>query len=84
MEKREIHWGDESGLCSDIYHWLSYAPLGQKLVIRLHLRCTSDNLISTVTNQGKNRFMVYTGKMKSDTFIKFMKRLVNGFKNKLS
>jgi len=82
-EEGEIHWGDETGLCNDSYHGRSYAPRGHTPAIRLHPRCKRVNLISTVTNQGKIRFMVYKGKMNSDTFIKFMKRLVKGSEKKL-
>jgi transposase len=75
-EGAEIHWGDETGLCNDSYHGRSYAPRGQTPAIRLHPRCKRVNLISTVTNQGKVRFMVYEAKMNSGTLIKFMKRLI--------
>jgi len=75
-EQAEIHWGDETGLCNDSYHGRSYAPRGQTPAIRLHPRCKRVNLISTVTNQGKVRFMVYKEKMNSNTLIKFMNRLV--------
>lgn len=75
-ENAEIHWGDETGLCNDSYHGRSYAPRGQTPAISLHPRCERVNLISTVTNQGKVRFMVYEGKMNSSTMIKFMQRLI--------
>jgi transposase len=75
-ERAEIHWGDETGLCNDSYHGRSYAPRGETPAIRLHPRCKRVNLISTVTNQGKVRFMVYEAKMNSGTLIKFMKRLI--------
>lgn len=75
-ENAEIHWGDETGLCNDSYHGRSYAPRGQTPAIRLHPRCKRVNLISTVTNQGKVRFMIYKERMNADTFIKFMKRLI--------
>ena len=82
-EKAEIHWGDETGLCNDSYHGRSFAPRGHTPAIRLHPRCKRVNLISTVTNQGKVRFMVYDGKMNSDTMIKFMKRLIKGSERKV-
>ena len=82
-EKAEIHWGDETGLCNDSYHGRSFAPRGQTPAIRLHPRCKRVNLISTVTNQGKVRFMVYDGKMNSDTMIKFMERLIKGSERKV-
>ena len=82
-EQAEIQWGDETGLCNDSYHGRSYAPRGQTPAIRLHPRCKRVNLISTVTNQGKVRFMVYKGKMNSNTLIKFMKRLVKNSDKKV-
>jgi len=75
-EGAEIHWGDETGLCNDSYHGRSYAPRGQTPAIALHPRCERVNLISSVTNQGKVRFMVYTDRMNSQTLIKFMRRLI--------
>jgi hypothetical protein len=75
-EQAEIQWGDETGLCNDSYHGLSYAPRGHMPAIRLSAKCQRANLISTVTNQGKVRSMIYTEKMNSDVLIKFMQRLI--------
>jgi len=75
-ENAEIHWGDETGLCNDSHHGRSYAPRGETPAISLHPRCKRVNLISSVTNQGKVRFMVYKNKMNSQTMIKFMERLI--------
>ena len=75
-ENGEIHWGDETGLCNDSYHGRSYTPCGETPAIRLHPKCQRVNLISSVTNQGKVRFMVYKNKMNSQTMIKFMERLI--------
>jgi len=75
-EQAEIQWGDETGLCNDSYYGRSYAPKGKTPAIRLHPRCKRVNLISSITNQGKVRFMFYKDKMNSQTFIKFMKRLI--------
>ena len=82
-EKAEIHWGDETGLCNDSYHGRSYAPRGETPAIKIHPRCQRVNLISTVTNQGKVRFMIYKDKMNSQTLIRFMKRLIKGSKRKI-
>lgn len=82
-EKAEIHWGDETGLCNDSYHGRSYAPRGETPAIRIHPRCKRVNLISTVTNQGKVRFMVYDDKMNSQTLIKFMRRLIKDSEKKV-
>ncbi len=83
-EKAEIHWGDETGLCNDSYHGRSYAPRGETPAVKLYPRCERVNLISSVTNQGKVRFMVYKKRMNSQTLIKFMKRLVKSQRKKYS
>ena len=82
-ENAEIHWGDETGLCNDSYHGRSYAPRGKTPAIKLHPRCQRVNLISSVTNQGKVRFMVYKNRMNSQTMIKFMERLIKGADKKI-
>ncbi len=75
-EKAEIHWGDETGLRSDCQHGRGYSPKGQTPVMRLKAKWERLNLISTVTNQGKVRFMTYEGKMNGQMLIRFMKRLI--------
>jgi transposase len=82
-ENAEIHWGDETGLCNDSYHGRSYAPRGETPAIKIHPRCQRVNLISTVTNQGKVRFMIYKDKMNSQTLIQFMKRLIKDSDQKI-
>ncbi len=82
-ENAQIHWGDETGLCNDSYHGRSYAPRGETPAIRIHPRCKRVNLISSVTNQGKVRFMIYDDKMNSQTLIKFMSRLIKGSNKKI-
>lgn len=83
LEKAEIHWGDETGLCNDSYHGRSYSPRGKTPEIKLHPRCKRVNLISSITNQGKVRFMIYKEKMNSQTMIQFMKRLIKDSKRKV-
>lgn len=82
-EQAQIHWGDETGLCNDSYHGRSYAPRGKTPAIKLHPKCERVNLISSVTNQGQVRFMVYKNKMNSQTLIKFMKRLIKDADKKI-
>jgi transposase len=76
QEDAEIQWADETGLCNGSYYGRSYAPRGQTPAIRLPARPQRINLISTVTNQGKVRFMVYRDTMTAQTMIRFMRRLV--------
>lgn len=74
----EIHWGDETGIRSDCQHGRSYAPRGKTPVIRLSAKYTSVNMISSVTNQGLVRWMVYEGTLNAQRLIEFLKRLIRG------
>lgn len=82
-EKAEIHWGDETGVRNDCQYGRSYAPKGKTPVKDKMAKRISLNMISTVTNQGKVRFMTYKGTMDSSVFIDFLKRLIKGAKNKI-
>jgi transposase len=82
-EGAEIHWGDETGLRSDSQHGRSYAPKGKTPVIRLSAKRVSINMISTVTNQGKVRFMLYRDGMTASMLIKFMQRLIKDADRKI-
>lgn len=75
-EGAEIHWGDETGLANNCQHGRSYSPKGITPAIRLPAKKERINLISSITNQGKVRFMLYDGTMNAATMIKFMKRLI--------
>jgi transposase len=82
-ENAEIHWGDETGVKNDCQHGRSYAPKGKTPVRRSQAKHLSINMISTVTNQGKVRFMTYKGSMNSDRLIDFLRRLVKGADKKI-
>ncbi|WP_459925923.1 IS630 family transposase, partial [Desulfatiferula olefinivorans] len=56
---------------------------GETPAIKFHPRCKRVNLISTATNQGKVRFMVYKDKMNSQALIKFMTRLIKDSDKKI-
>ena len=43
----------------------------------------SVNMVSTVTNQGKIQFMIYSGTMNSDRFIDFMGQLIKSSSKKI-
>jgi transposase len=77
-ENAEIRWGDETGARSDCQHGRSYAPKGSTPVVRLSARYTSVNMISTVTNQGMVRWMIYDGTLNAQVFITFLRRLIRG------
>ena len=82
-ENAEIHWGDETGLCSDSQHGRSYAPKGKTPAIRLNAKKERINLISSIRNQGKVRFMIYNKTMNSQKFIKFCQRLIKDTDKKI-
>lgn len=75
-EGAEIHWGDETGVRSDCQHGRSYAPAGKTPVQRVPGSRFSTNMISTVTNQGKVRFMLYRETLTAPVLIRFLARLV--------
>ncbi|MCF6366770.1 MAG: IS630 family transposase [Bacteroidales bacterium] len=82
-EGAEIHWGDETGIRNTSQYGRSYAPKGQTPVKETMAKRISLNMISTITNQGKVRFMTYKGTMNSQQFIIFMKRLIKGAEKKI-
>ena len=82
-EDAEIHWADETGLCNGSYYGRSYAPRGKTPAIRLPAKPQRINLISTVTNQGKVRFMVYRDTMNAKTLIRFLRRLIKDVDRKV-
>jgi len=75
-EGAEINWGDEMGLRSDHQAGTSYGRRGQTPVIPgtgQRWRC---NMISSITNRGTLRFMVFKQRFTTAVFIDFMRRLV--------
>ena len=75
-EKAEIHWGDETGINSDGYNVKGFAPKGKTPVVRLTAKRNKINMISSITNRGKVRFMLYRESMTAKVLIKFMSRLI--------
>lgn len=75
-ENAEIQWGDETGLLNNAYYNRSYSPAGHTPSIRMPARREGISMISTVTNRGKVRFMLYEEAMNAQTLIKFMSRLI--------
>ena len=82
-EDAEIHWGDETGIRNNSQHGRSYSPRGQTPVIRLSAKRITTNMISTVTNQGKVRFMIYEGTMNAKCLIRFLRQLIKSAKKKI-
>src|SRR3954470_13465769 len=77
-EGGEIHRGDETGVRSTCQHSRGHAPPGETPELIVPGSRFSVNLISTVTNQGQVRWMIYTGKMNAALFLVFLTRLIAG------
>jgi transposase len=82
-ENAEIQWGDETGVKNACHHGRSYAPKGQTPVKQSMSKRFSVNMISTVTNQGKVQFMIYTDTMNADRFIQFLQQLIKNSSQKI-
>ncbi len=83
QEQAEIHWGDETGIRRDSQHGRRDAPKGKTPVIRVSAKRTSVTMISTVTNQGKVRFMIDKETMSAQVLITFMQQLIKGAGRKI-
>jgi transposase len=75
-EKGEIHFGDEAGVRSQCQNGRGYSPVGRTPVRLVSGKKFKVNMISSVTNQGKVRFMLYNENLSSDVFILFLERLI--------
>ncbi len=82
-EDGEIHWGDETGVRSTCQHSRGYARPGETPELIVPGSRFSVNMISTITNQGKVRWMIYTGKMNAALFVVFLTRLLAGATKKV-
>ncbi len=82
-EKAEIQWGDEMGIRSDDQIGRTYGKVGKTPVVKVSGQRFSCQMISTVTNRGNLRFMVFEGKFNADVCITFLKRLIKGSTKKV-
>jgi transposase len=82
-EKAEIHWGDETHLQTHDNNGRSYAPRGETPVCTKAAKKIGINMISSITNRGKVRFMLYEDKMNAKKFITFIKRLMKDMDRKI-
>lgn len=83
MDKAEIHWGDEMGVRSDDQIGRTYGRIGQTPVVKISGRRFSCHMISTVTNRGTLRFMIFEDKFNADVLLAFLKRLLKSVKRKV-
>src|SRR5215213_9093941 len=79
----DIQWADETGLSNQANYGRSFAPRGQTPILRRPPRRFSQSMISSLTNQGKLRFMIYEGALNTAIFLSFLRRLVREVVRKL-
>lgn len=82
-EGAEIQWCDEMGARSDDQVGRTYAKKGRTPKIKvsgIRFRC---NMISSLTNLGKLRFMTFKTKFTADIFINFLTRLTKSTDQKI-
>ena len=82
-EGAELHWGDETALVNTDVRGRGYAPKGQTPVAYAPAKREKLSMISTVTNQGKTRWMIVEGSFDSDRLIEFLEALVKDAKKKV-
>jgi len=76
QEKAEIQWCDETGFSSEDNRGRGYSLKGITPVRYGTGSRFSTSMISSITNEGQMRWMVYKGAMHIDLFIKFLRRLI--------
>jgi transposase len=75
-ENASIHWGDETGVRNTNNYARSYAPKGQTPTQTIKAKRLSINMISSITNQGRVDFMIYSGTLNSEMFLNFLRQLI--------
>ena len=75
-EGAEIHWGDETGLSNQANYGRSFAPKGKTPVLPRPAARVSQSMISSLTNRGTLRFMIFEGALNAVIFLSFLQRLI--------
>ena len=82
-EKAVIHFGDETGIRSQDQIGKGFALKGETPILKTSSTRFSINMVSTVTNKGSMRFMLFEGSMNADKFINFLRQLTKSQKQKI-
>ena len=70
----DIPWADETGLSNEANCGRSVAPEGRPR--SSGARPGAQSMISSLTNRGKRRLMIYEGALKATIFLNFLRRLI--------
>lgn len=74
--KAEIHWGNETGIQNYTYYARGGGPKGNTPIVRISGKKSRVNMISSITNHGKVRFMLYDENMTGKVLINIVSRLI--------
>jgi transposase len=74
--KREIYWGDGTGVSTGDARGRGYAPAGKTPVVRRTGKREHINMISAITNKGKLFWKIHDKSVNGELFLEFVKRLV--------
>lgn len=72
----EIQWGDEMVINSDDQIGRTYGRRGKTPFVEVSCKRFRTNMISSITNRGKLRFMVFNERFTTPVFLDFLKRLI--------
>ncbi len=78
-QKADIFFGDEAGVRSDFHSGRTWAARGKTPVVATTGARFGCNMISAVSSRGAMRFMLVEGRLTSDVFISFLKRLLHNW-----
>jgi len=82
-EKAEIHWADETNLNINTNYQKTYSIIGKTPIAKIPAKKTSYSMASSITNQGRLRYMSYKGGMNVKLFKIFLKRLIKDSDKKI-
>ena len=82
-EDSEIHWGDETAVINTDVRGRSYAPKGVTPLAYAPGSRQKLSMISTVTNQGKTRWMIIDENFGADRLIEFLEALIKDATRKI-
>lgn len=82
-QNAEIQWSDEAGVTtSSASGARGYGPKGKTPLLKRVARQDRINHVSSVTNQGKTRFMIYEGTLTAERYIQWLAQSVKAAKGR--
>jgi len=81
-EHAEIQWGDEMGVRSDAAIARCFSPRGQTPIVLGPGKRFGCSMISSISNRGTLRFMVFIERFNTGVMLRFLKRLLKQMKKK--